>query len=960
MSAQSIRAGRAFVEIYAVDKFSKVFDAAESRLNGFSDALMAAARSAAAPGLSVMAPMAAATMSFAAFDDQMRKVASMAGGTDAELRTLTATAEHLGQTTSYTAAQVAALMVELARGGMNAGQIDQATKSVLALARASDTDAAKAAEILIATMNQFRLSATDAGRISDVLALAANRSAVSVESLGESLKYAGPVAKDLGLSLEETVGMLSQLGNFGIAGSEAGTALRRIGILASTQAEELQALFGVINTDPTGKLRPLVDILDEIGASVSQMGQAEGISALEQAFGILGITSASVISQTGGGVRGLTADLQNAAGVAITTADAMDGGIGGAFRRFVSALEGAINAVGSQLSGPLIQFGQAVARVLVDITGWISQNQTLVVALAAFGAGAMAVSAALVALAVVTQTLLFSLLSLVIVQQLSIWMFGATLSAIAFAGVLRMLGAVSKLSGMILTGMGKAVASSVGIMGAARAGVVAYVAALRGASGSSALLAGTTAAMNAATASSPGIVGLATAAWTLLRGAVTALLSPSTLVTRMATLVASGWKAAGIAIKTTWVTVIAPLLVFAAKAAIVIAVLYGIGRALVGAARQAGSFGTLFSMLGQQFERLLSVVKNTFGGVMAAIKSGEYANAVSVLWMGIKAAFWTGIETVMIGFGYFLSNGLDEVVAFGKSLLSILWNFFTSIPKMLWSALSGGASIASIIADALSGNLDGYSNLFSTVEKKAKDARDAVVSYNAELQKGREMAAILQDQQDRLAEAEAEAAKGDDRDKLDPVARDHYDKTEARISELKAQKENAEAAKERLAALDEETQRLRMGEDAAERHAFALKVSNDATQMAAYDAAIAAQRQAKVSADIKGRIDALNQEAFALKHGEQVAERYAFSLAGATAAQLKALKMAQQAEADAQKQDQLKQDGMALTEAMRTPLEVFRDGMRGIAEMRGAGAIDDTTFGRARDKAFDEFFKSAE
>ena len=134
MSSQSIRAGRAFVEIYAVDKFSRIFDTAESRLNGFSDSLMAAARSAAAPGLSVLAPMAAATMSFAAFDDQMRKVASMAGATDAELQTLTATAEHLGQTTSYTAAEVARLMVELARGGMNAGQIDQATKSVLALA----------------------------------------------------------------------------------------------------------------------------------------------------------------------------------------------------------------------------------------------------------------------------------------------------------------------------------------------------------------------------------------------------------------------------------------------------------------------------------------------------------------------------------------------------------------------------------------------------------------------------------------------------------------------------------------------------------------------------------------------------------------------------------------------------------------------------------------------------------
>ena len=77
-----------------------------------------------------------------------------------------------------------------------------------------------------------------------MLAQAANKSAVTMEDLRESLQYVGPVANDLGVSLADTLALVGALGNVGIKGSEAGTALRRLNLLATAGSDKLQKLFG--------------------------------------------------------------------------------------------------------------------------------------------------------------------------------------------------------------------------------------------------------------------------------------------------------------------------------------------------------------------------------------------------------------------------------------------------------------------------------------------------------------------------------------------------------------------------------------------------------------------------------------------------------------------------------------------------------------------------------------------
>ncbi|MEM9827745.1 MAG: phage tail tape measure protein, partial [Planctomycetota bacterium] len=290
MSTTGIRAGRAFVVIGIDDKVTAALSRIQKQVRGFADSVGGIGRTLAGVGAAIATPLGLATASFASFDDAMRAVQGVTGSNAAQLESLTAVAAELGRTTSFTSTEVASLMTELGRAGFNPKQIEDATSSVLALSRATGTDAAISAGIMAATLRQFSMDASEAARVSDVLAATANKTFNSVESLGEALSYAGPVAKQLGMSIEDTAAMLGMLGNVGIQGSAAGTALRRMGIIAASSGDQLREAFDVSNIDAAGNMRPLVDIIGDIGRSIQSLPVTEQVEKMEQVFGLLGIT----------------------------------------------------------------------------------------------------------------------------------------------------------------------------------------------------------------------------------------------------------------------------------------------------------------------------------------------------------------------------------------------------------------------------------------------------------------------------------------------------------------------------------------------------------------------------------------------------------------------------------------------------------------------------------------------
>tara|TARA_R110002020_G_scaffold34660_4_gene105280 strand:+ start:5059 stop:9078 length:4020 start_codon:yes stop_codon:yes gene_type:complete len=179
---------------------------------------------------------------------------------------LSAEVMRLGQTTNFTASQIATAAQFLGQAGFTAVETTQALEATVNLARAGMLDLARASEITADMVNAYTLQATDAARVSDVFAKAQASANTTVQQLGNAFSFAAPVAATLGQSVEESAIALALLANNSIKSSRAGTGLAQIlsGLIRKTaDTTELMEKYGSSfeAVDPT--LNSVVDIIKE-------------------------------------------------------------------------------------------------------------------------------------------------------------------------------------------------------------------------------------------------------------------------------------------------------------------------------------------------------------------------------------------------------------------------------------------------------------------------------------------------------------------------------------------------------------------------------------------------------------------------------------------------------------------------------------------------------------------------
>jgi len=458
VSSTAIRAGRAFVELFADDtKLVRGLRRAEARIRAFGDKLKNIGRRMMGLGLAAAAPLALSTRIFAGFDDQMRAVQAVIGATGKEFDMLTEKAKYLGRTTSFSAAQVAAGMLELGRAGFSPKQIDAAIASVLNLSRATGTELPEASNIAANTLRSFGLEADQMGRVADVMTATANNSAQTLMDLGEAMKYTAPVAAEYGLTLEETAKTLGALANFGIKGSMAGTTMKNILLRLADPAirKQVEAL-GVSVTDAGGNLRNVSDVLRDVGQAVDGMPNAKKLAIFNQIFGMRAIAGGAKL--TVAEFDRLNNAIDGAAGTAAKTAKVMDSGIGGAFRRLYSAVEGIAIAIGDALAKPLSDMADWLGKWAGAITQWVQDHQQLVVMAMKVIVVVMGVGAALVALGFVFSTLATAIGGIITVVTAAIAVFKVIAAVIAFlvSPIGLVIAAIAALGGYILYATGAA------------------------------------------------------------------------------------------------------------------------------------------------------------------------------------------------------------------------------------------------------------------------------------------------------------------------------------------------------------------------------------------------------------------------------------------------------------------------------------------------------------------------
>ncbi|HUX15216.1 MAG TPA: phage tail tape measure protein [Phycisphaerae bacterium] len=458
----NIRAGGAYIELLLHDnRLVRGLKRAQYRLRRFGQSVTAIGKRMMMVSAVLAAPFAYAARTFAGFDDAMRKTKAVTGATEAEFQTLTTTAKRLGRTTSYTAAQVADAMTELGRAGFKPKEIDTAIGGILSLARATDTELPRAAEIAGNALRGFGMDVSEIDRVVDVLAYAANNSAQVLDELGESMKYVAPLAAEAGEPIESVAAALGVLANAGIKGSMAGTAVARaLKNLSSEAGQKKLAGLGVQAVDAAGDLRPLGEILGELGQRVKTLGSAKRLAIFETLFG-RGQAAALKLASDPNALAGLAEGLKNSAGYAKRTADEMDAGIGGTIRRLLSAAEGAFIAIGKAIEKPLVAAMERIRDAAEKLANWIEQNQDLVDGLLKVVVAIGALGGALVAVGVAAA-------SLNAVIGLFIGAFAAAGTAIGITAAA--LAALLSPIGLVIAGvaaLGAAIAVKTGAMGKA-------------------------------------------------------------------------------------------------------------------------------------------------------------------------------------------------------------------------------------------------------------------------------------------------------------------------------------------------------------------------------------------------------------------------------------------------------------------------------------------------------------
>lgn len=321
---------------------------------------------AAAAAIGAAAFFKSSVMEFAGFDDAMLKVQALSKATGAELDSLKQKASELGASTRYSAADAAAGMGQLAAAGYDTSQILEAIAPAMYAAAAGGSDLGETADQLTNIMGAFGLEADQAGRVADVLTEGFTGAATSMSQLAMAMKPAGPMARGLGYSLEETVAALQALANAGIKGEMAGTALR--GNLSklldqTPKAAEVMKKYGIQIKDTEGKYRKLSEIVRDFGKS------GMGMDELSMIFGETATSFKVLIDQGADALDEYERKLLSSVGRAKQVSDAQESAIGGALRRLSAAFSELRNSFGEALAPAVSK----IADALGALAGWFSK-----------------------------------------------------------------------------------------------------------------------------------------------------------------------------------------------------------------------------------------------------------------------------------------------------------------------------------------------------------------------------------------------------------------------------------------------------------------------------------------------------------------------------------------------------------------------------------------------------------
>jgi hypothetical protein len=351
---------------------------------------------------------------FLELDGELRLAAAAAGETGGYQR-LSQIVDKVGIDAAGTTKQVAELATSLVRAGFSVSEVEGALAVVVRGAEATGTGFEAFGNIVGNTLRGFGLEVDQTTRVVDVLVNTANSSNASIEGLGYTFEYTAPIAKALGVSLEDVAAAAGLMANAGIQGSVAGTGLRTglqklqqaaggaspevLGLVRGQERlQKVMAQLGTTVTDSSGKLLPLEQVFLRLKAGLERLNQADQVQLANVLFGDeAGSKFLAVTNQNSSAITKMFSDLRSSAGAADTARTAM-AGMGLEVQQLTGTMDSLRNNIGGVMAAglrPLVQAANAAVGAVSGLPRPVKDSGAALIALAIGSTGAAISIAAL-------------------------------------------------------------------------------------------------------------------------------------------------------------------------------------------------------------------------------------------------------------------------------------------------------------------------------------------------------------------------------------------------------------------------------------------------------------------------------------------------------------------------------------------------------------------------------------
>lgn len=225
----------------------------------------------------------------------------------------------VGIETKFTTLEVAGAVKFLAMAGQNIDSINQSIRPIANLALIGDNDLAQIADLTTNIMAGYDIKSNNMDSVADIMASTISQANVNIIELAESFKMAAGYLQMAGVEFTEASAAIGILGNMGIKGTMAGSALRAMSTRfakPTKQSQQVLDRLGIKFTymkDIEGKqvetLKPLADIFEELNRKNASMADMQII------FGKIGGNAAMMLLKNYDDLRQLTASNKTSNGI---------------------------------------------------------------------------------------------------------------------------------------------------------------------------------------------------------------------------------------------------------------------------------------------------------------------------------------------------------------------------------------------------------------------------------------------------------------------------------------------------------------------------------------------------------------------------------------------------------------------------------------------------------------------